>query len=341
MNDTHKIGSLELDNPFMLAPMEAVNCTSFRVLCRRRGAGLVFTDMIDADVFMETVNEHDAETAIKKYLNPNDEEKPLGIQLGGANKENLVATMKILEPYADLFDFNAGCPLPYMLGKKGGAYFSKHTDQLIKVMTELRANTTKPLTVKIRAGWDEDSINAVEAAIELEKTGIDAIIIHPRTRMQKYERKSDWLLARKVKEAVSIPVCLSGDVNTPYFAYMAFMHSKCDLIMIGRGAKNNPSVFTEMNEYYKNKLVVPDKPLTRYEKKTDQVKQDFFDFIELYETIENRDIFSEIQDHALWFARECKRNRYVTKDILRAEYTEDLEEIFEDIRFEDNIKFRR
>lgn len=331
------IRSLQLENPFFLAPMEAVNCTSFRMLCKKRGASLVYTDMIDADIFMEFINENGADEkakkeAIKKFINPNSEEKPLAIQLGGAKAETLEQTMKILEPYADLFDFNAGCPLPYMLGKKGGVFLMKHPDQLYKVITHLRSVTTKPFTVKLRSGWDEQSINALEVAKELEKIGVDAITIHARTRKQKYEKKSDWQLVKKIKEELKIPIILSGDVTNTYLAHMAFMHTKCDFIMLGRGAKNNPSIFQDLNNYWQTKRQ-PQKPQKTYDKNRDQVRRDFKYFMELYSRVENRDKLSEVKDHALWLATDCLDNKEITQKILTAGSKVHLHKVFNQVRF--------
>ncbi|MCF7859223.1 MAG: tRNA-dihydrouridine synthase [Candidatus Cloacimonetes bacterium] len=327
-----RIKNLELDNPFFLAPMEAVNCTSFRLLCKKRGASLVFTDMVDADIFMEKVSELGKEKAIKLLINPHPEEKPLAIQLGGANIETLKKTIAIIEPIADLIDYNIGCPLPYMLGKKGGCYLMKHPDQLYKIIKELRIAITKPFTVKMRSGWDKNSINALKIAKELEILGVDALTIHARTRVQKYQDKSDWPLVRKIKESVNIPIILSGDVTNSYLAHMAFAHTKCDFIMIGRGAKNNPSIFVDLNNYWKTKKQ-PIKPTNIYDKKTDMVKRDFKYFIELYERVENRNNLSELKDHTLWFARECQNNKELTQKFLLAKNKVQLHKLFNKVYF--------
>jgi len=338
-----KIKNLILETPFFLAPMEAVNCTSFRLLCKQRGASLVYTDMIDADLFMENIKELGELETIKKLINPIKEEKPLAIQLGGSNIKNLISTLKIVEPFADLIDYNAGCPLGYMLGKKGGCYLMKHPIQLYKIISELRKSTILPLTVKLRSGWDKESINILDIAKELEKLKIDAIAIHPRTRKQGYKNKSDWNLVRQVKKNISIPVILSGDVTNVYQAHMAFLHTKCDAIMIARGAKNNPSIFKYLNKYWisktnnnlnlnkKNQTSLLTKPNTVYDKKVLDIKKDFFEFLDLYEKYESRNKLSEIKDHGLWLVRELRTSSILKQKILKSSSKKELSLLFSKI----------
>jgi tRNA-dihydrouridine synthase B len=305
-------------NPFILAPMEAVNCASFRVLCKRRGAEFVFTDMIDADDFVAKANEVGLDEAVKILINPQDEEADsLVIQLGGANLENILFTIRAVAKYAVWIDYNLGCPLTSMLGKKGGVYLMKHPNQLypkVSAIVGLCDELGKPFSVKLRAGWDEDSLNAVEIAKELEKLGVALVTIHPRTRKQLYKDRANWQLARDVKSALSIPVILSGDVTNAYMAHMAFAHVKCDAIMCARGAKHNPSLFRELKSYYATRIQ-PVKPLELYVKSTHQAQNDFYEWLSLYKSIENRYRLSEIIDHARWTIRGAKNAAALTEEL--------------------------
>ncbi len=333
-------------NPFFLAPMEAVNCASFRLLCKQRGAGLVYTDMIDADKFKLFADEKAKElgsveagvkAAIDQYINAQPDEYPLAIQLGGANIPNMLFTIASVEPLATIIDLNLGCPLPYMLGKKGGVYLSKHPDQLRKLIVAMRAAITRvPFTVKIRAGWDASSINAVEIATLLESCGVDAVTVHARTKDQGYKDKADWQLVRQVKETLKIPVILSGDVTNVYMAYMGFVHTKCDYMMIGRGAQNNPSIFVHLNEWYAtaDRRNVPFQPATTYDKRASDAIRDYVDFYRLYKTREKRFRLSELKDHALWSARECKYATNVKQKIINAPDAVELIGIIDELEFE-------
>jgi len=320
------IGTIQPENPFFLAPMEAVNCASFRLLCKRRGASVVFTDMIDVDDFVQRKD------PVKELINPQPDEQPLIVQLGGSKLDQFVETIAKVERFAAGIDINIGCPLPHILGRKGGVYLMKHPDQLYNLIAGIRASTTLPLTVKLRSGWDKNTVNVVEVSKELEKLGVDAITVHARTRVQQYRDRADWQLVREVKEQIKIPVILSGDVTNAYMAYMAFAHTKCDYIMCARSAKANPSVFRELMEYW-NKGEQPIKPQGMYVKDTANTRNDFLEFLELYKEREHRYKFSELQDHALWTSTGCRGNYVIKQRILAAKNEETLKSVFKRLEY--------
>lgn len=302
---------------YILAPMEAVNCAAFRVLCKRRGAQMIFTDMIDADTFCQYADEHSDAAAVKKYINPQDEEQPLVIQIGGRNEKNLLRLIALAQPHAYMIDLNLGCPLSSMLAKKGGVYLMKHPEQLYPLVNVLRKAITVKFSIKLRSGWDEKNAHII--APELEKRGVDVLTIHPRTKIQRYRDRADWQYARKVKESVNIPVILSGDVTNAYMAHMALAHTKCDAVMIARAAKVNPSVFTNID-----KMI--EKPATRYVKTAKQVRADFDEFLQLYTELEEFK-FSQLQDHTLWFLTQCTAYKHLAAQVLEAKTPDDLKKI--------------
>lgn len=148
-----KVGTVRIPNQTVLAPMEGVNCASFRVLCKQYGAGLIYTDMVDTKQFLSLAKEQGEEEAVHKLINPQKDERPLTVQLGGGEIDDLAQVAQIAHQYADIIDLNCGCPLGDMLGRKGGVYLMKHPDKLEKMIDVLRANIKVPLTVKLRSGW--------------------------------------------------------------------------------------------------------------------------------------------------------------------------------------------
>ena len=176
-----KIGNVEILNPFVLAPMAAINCTSFRLLCKEHGAGLIYTQMIDTDKMIGKTKDE-----IKSYLNIRDDERPVSVQLVGSNSERLAKTAKLVEDFADIIDINMGCILPDYLIRGCGASLLKDLNKIEEIVTAVVNATKKPVTVKIRIGWDSQSINAVRVAKLLDSCGVSAIAIHGRTAEQKY-----------------------------------------------------------------------------------------------------------------------------------------------------------
>ena len=308
-------------NKTILAPMEAVNCASFRVLCKEYGAGLIYTDMIDTKQFLDKLQEtKDEQETIRQIINPQKDEQPLTVQLGSGEPDDVALVTQIVDKYAHQIDLNVGCPLGYMLGRKGGAYMMKHPDKLTKIFSAIVDNATKPVSAKIRSGWSDTEKNAPEIAKQLEHLGASAIAIHARTRKQRYMARADWDMIKRVKESVSVPVIGNGDVLTGARAVTIIGQTKCDAVMIGRGAQGNPHIFTQANNALAGE---------RYEETTWREKCTSFNkFLQLYEEREHRNKLSELQDHAGWWVNGEKNADTLRAKIRKTKSKEELRRIF-------------
>jgi len=239
-----KIGTVELQNPLILAPMAGVTDLPFRLLCKEQGCGLLYTEMISAKAVMYRNKNTESLLKIK------EEEHPIVLQLFGSEPKILAQTAKELEegPY-DIFDINMGCPVPKIVNNKEGSALMKNPELAAEIVYAMGKAIKKPVTVKLRKGFTEASVNVVELAKRLEEAGAAAIAVHGRTREQYYSGEADWEIIRKVKEAVSIPVIGNGDVTSPEKAKEMLMSTGCDGVMIGRGARGNPWVFSQTLSY--------------------------------------------------------------------------------------------
>lgn len=305
----------------VLAPMEGVNCASFRVLCKRYGAGLIYTDMVDTKQFLEILKENgDEEETVRKIINPQKDEAPLTIQIGSGEPEDTAVVTQILNKYAARIDLNVGCPLGYMLGRKGGSYMLKHPKKLEQVFSAIVDNATVPVTAKIRSGWSDEEKNAPEIAQLLEGLGAEAIAIHARTRKQRYMARADWDMITKVKQSVSVPVIGNGDVLSGARAVTMLGQTKCDAVMVGRGAQGNPHIFTQINAALRGE---------RYEETTWQERCiSFKEFLRLYEEREQRNKLSELQDHAGWWVTGEKKADSLRAKIRSTKNVEELKKVF-------------
>lgn len=249
-----KIGNIELENNIILAPMAGITNLAYRKLLKSFGCGLVVSEMI-SDFALIYGNK---ETI--KMLETCKEERPLAVQLFGGSKDSLVRGAKILLEYGnfDILDINLGCPVPKVVKENAGSSWLKkgREEELFETIKSVVEISSKPVTVKIRLGWDEGSINVVETCKLLEKAGVAMIAIHGRTRSQFYLGKADYEYIRLAKEAVNIPVIANGDIDTLEKAIEVLNYTKADGLMIGRGALGNPKLITQIDEYLKTGKVI-------------------------------------------------------------------------------------
>ncbi len=248
------IGTVKIDGNLVLGPMAGVTDLSFRVLCKEQGADLIYTEMVSA----KGIRYNNKNTESLLYVK--EEERPVVLQLFGADPYIMSETAKRIEHRNfDILDINMGCPVPKVVNNKEGSALMKEPGLVGEIVHAVSTAINKPLTVKIRKGFSESTVNAVEIAKIAEANGAAAIAVHGRTREQYYSGKADWNVIRAVKEAVSVPVIGNGDVFTPEDALRLIRETGCDGIMLARGARGNPWLFSQIKEFIETGTI-PDKP---------------------------------------------------------------------------------
>lgn len=240
-----KIGDVQIENPFVLAPMAGVTDLPFRKLCKEQGAGLICMEMVSA----KAISFHNKNTEALMEIDPG--ENPVSMQLFGSEPELMArVAAEIEERPFDILDINMGCPVPKVVNNGEGSALLKNPELIVKIVKSVSSAIKKPLTVKVRIGFENEPVDIVEIAKRVEDAGAAAIAVHGRTRQQYYSGTADWDTIRRVKEAVSIPVIGNGDVDSPEKAEALIKETGCDGVMVGRATRGNPWIFRELNHYF-------------------------------------------------------------------------------------------
>jgi nifR3 family TIM-barrel protein len=309
INMAFKIGHLVIENQLILAPMAGVSNSPFRKLSRDFGAGLVYAEMVSDKGLM-----YDNERT-KKILYMTDEEKPMAQQIFGSDLETMVQAALYIDKNSncDIIDINMGCPVPKVAIKaQAGASLMKNPDLIYDIVSEIVKKVSKPVTVKIRSGWDNQSVNAVLVAKRIEEAGASAITVHARTRSQGYSGHADLDVIKAVKEAVKIPVIGNGDViDGPSAKYM-LEYTGCDAVMIGRGALGNPWIFREINAYLKDGTIF-EKP--SHEELKEMMLQHLDSLVELKG---ERTAVLEMRSHGPWYLKGIEHASHLRKQLSQA-----------------------
>ncbi len=310
-----KIGNVELKNNVCLAPMAGICDSAFRTIIKDMGCGLIEAEMVSDKAIMYGSNK----TIDMLYMT--DYERPLSQQIFGSDKKSFEIAAKYIyeNMHPDIIDINMGCPVPKVaISAQAGSALLKDPDKVYEIVKTVVDTVPIPVTVKIRSGWDSNSINAVEIAKIVEKAGASAITVHPRTRAQGYTGKADWSIIKKVKDAVSIPVIGNGDIVSCYDAKRMIDETGCDAVMIGRGVLGNPWLIKECIDYLEKGIVPKEVTL---EEKIDMIKR----HAELL--IKNKPekvAMLEMRTHAAYYIKGLPNSASIKNEIFKMTTKEDL-----------------
>ena len=308
-----RIGTVEISHPVALGPMAGVTDLPFRRLCREMGCGLLYTEMVSA----KALSYHNKNT--EPILETEDGEHPLAVQLFGSEPELLADMAKKLEegPY-DIIDLNMGCPVPKVVNNHEGSALMKDPILAGKVIEAMAKAVKKPVTVKIRRGWDESSVNAVEIARIAQESGAAAVAVHGRTRQQYYSGKADWEIIRQVKEAVKIPVIGNGDITDASSAKKMMEETGCDGIMVARAAKGNPWIFREIRQYLETGEIPP-RP------STEEIREMILRHGRMLSEYKGENVaMREMRSHMAWYTKGMKHSASLRCEINQVETLEGL-----------------
>lgn len=317
-----KIGSVEIENRIIMAPMAGITNIAFRKIIKEFGAGLVVSEMV-SDKALCYGNKKTIE-----MLNVDENEHPMSIQIFGGDVDSMVKAAKFVDENSncDIIDINMGCPVQKVLKAHAGSYLLQHPSLVYDIVKNVVEVVNKPVTVKIRIGYDFHSINCVEIAQLIEKAGASAIAVHGRTRSQMYEGHADWSYIAEVKKAVSIPVIGNGDVRTPQDAKRMLDETGCDAVMVGRAALGNPWVIKQMVAYVENGVLLEDPSID------DKIDQCLNHAKRLLIVEGERNAIRQMRGHAPWYIKGLKSASQMKNYLSKIETYQELETALEAYR---------
>jgi nifR3 family TIM-barrel protein len=312
-----KIGDISIKNKVVLAPMAGVCNSAFRLTVKEFGAGLVCAEMVSD----KGIVNQNAKTMNMLYID--EQEKPMSLQIFGGEKNTLIEAAQFVDKNttADIIDINMGCPVPKITKCDAGSRWLLQPDKIYEMVSAVVAAVDKPVTVKMRTGWDEDSIYAIENARALEAAGAKAVALHGRTRSQMYEGHADWDIVRQVKQAVTIPVIGNGDIQTPQEAERRLEETGVDAIMIGRAALGNPWMIYRTVKYLETGELIDD-PTPKEKIDVCMLHAD-----RLIRLKGEKVAIMEMRKHAAWYLKGLRGNGRVRSQINEVETREGLEDI--------------
>lgn len=299
-----KIGNLQLINPVILAPMAGITDLPYRLIMKRFGAGLVFTEMVSANgLFFGGM-------ATEDLLKTTPEERPLGVQLFGDDPGRLADAVRRVEPHANLIDINCGCPVRKVVGSGSGSALLRDPAKVARIVAAARQATSLPLTVKLRSGWEETQRNYLEVARVAVDEGVDAVTLHPRTRSQMFGGRADWTEIARLKEAVAVPVIASGDLFTADDALAVLGQTGCDAVMVARGGYGNPWLVRQILD----RLAGRPEQLPTIEDRLTVAREHFELFLEIYGP--QRTVV-HMRKHLCWYVRGAEHAAIFRAEVNR------------------------